>query len=101
MDFLKRNCADLPFTKHVIAYRWNKSGANEEARECFRLFDRRDKDVIAFKDIKDVLGNMLDFPVTDHDVEEFINECDPSGSGLVSGKAFIKLYNSWMFRLIT
>lgn len=101
IDFLKRNCADFNFTKHVIAYRWNKVGATEEAKECFRLFDKRDRDVITFKDIKDVLSSMLEFPVTDHDVEEFITECDPTGSGQVTGRAFVKLYNSWAKSLQT
>ena len=93
MDFLKRNCADFAFTKHVISYRW-KNGAAEEARECFNLFDKRNRDVITAKEIKEVLSDKLDFPITEHDVEEFINECDPTGSGQVTGKAFIKLYNS-------
>ena len=94
IDFLRRNCVDLPFCRHMIAYRWIKGGNMEEARECFRLFDKRDRDVITAKDIKDVLSQHLDFPVTDHDVEEFILECDPTGSGHVNGRSFIKLYNS-------
>ena len=27
VDFLKRNCADFAFCKHVVAYRWAKIGA--------------------------------------------------------------------------
>ena len=40
LDFPRRNCVDLPFCKHVIAYRWNKGGNLEEAKECFMLFDK-------------------------------------------------------------
>lgn len=39
---------------------------------------------------------MLDLPFSDNDVEEFIQECDPSGSGQVHIKSFIKLYNAQM-----
>ena len=94
-EFLRRTCADMFFCKNAIAYRWNnKDGKTDEAKDCFHLFDKRDRDVIGFKDVKDVLSTMLDFHVTDQDVEEFINECDPSGSGQVSSRMFIKLYNS-------
>ena len=40
IDFTKRNCVELPFVKHVVAFRWNKGGRDEEAKECFNLFDK-------------------------------------------------------------
>lgn len=56
IDFLKRNTASLEFCRAVISYRWNKTGATDEAKDAFRLFDKRDREVITFKDIKDVLS---------------------------------------------
>ena len=81
IDFVRRNCANLEWCRAVISYKWNKSGAQEEARDAFRLFDKRERDVITFKEIKDVLGSIMDIPVTDHDIEEFMQECDPNGNG--------------------
>ena len=51
-DFLKRNAVDFPSVKYVIAYRWNKNGSQEEAKECFKLFDKRDRDIINAGDLK-------------------------------------------------
>ena len=42
-DFLKRQAVDLEVVKYVVGYRWNKTGKEEEARECFKLFDKRDR----------------------------------------------------------
>ena len=47
-DFLKCNAVDFTFVKHVVTYHWNKgirteTGKDEEAKECFRLFDKRDR----------------------------------------------------------
>ena len=69
-EFHLRNCVDLPFCKHVITYHWNRgirqeSGKEEEAKECFRLFDKRDRQIITAQDIKPVLAQYLPFPPTD------------------------------------
>ena len=64
-DFLKRTAVDFGVVKFVIGYRWNKSGREDEARECFKLFDKRDKDSINAGDLKQVLSNYLEFPVSE------------------------------------
>lgn len=102
-DDLRKNDPDFPkntthvpfdFVKHIVGYRWSKTGKDDEANECFRLFDRRDRNMINFTDIKNELVKHLEFPITDDDVKDFMNECDPSGSGHVTGRAFKQLYNS-------
>ena len=67
---LNCNAVDFTFVKHVVTYRWNKgirseSGRDEEAKECFRFFDKRDRQVITATDIKPVLAQYLPFPPTD------------------------------------
>ena len=64
-DFNKRNCVPFNFVKHVVAHRWARQGKTEEAKECFRLFDKRDRNVINAQDIKSVLTQYLDFPIHD------------------------------------
>ena len=59
-DFLKRNFVDLEFIIHVVAYRWfsgknKESGMEEEAKDCFKLFDRRDRNFITAAEIRNVL----------------------------------------------
>ena len=86
-EFLKRNCVDFPFVRHVVTYHWNRgirseSGKEEEARECFGLFDKRGRGQITAQDIKPVLAQFLPFPPTDQDVHDFIAECYKSNQGL-------------------
>ena len=87
-EIIKRNAVDFGFVKHVITYHWNKgirseTGKDEEAKECFRLFDKRDRQFITAQDIKPVLAQHLPFPPSDQDVIDFIAECDKNGSGTV------------------
>ena len=47
-EILKKNAMDFAFVRHVVTYHWNKGirsepGKDEEAKECFRLFDKRDR----------------------------------------------------------
>ena len=67
-DFLKRQCIDLDAVKFVVGYRWNKGGKDDESRECFKLFDKRDRNYIGAHELKQTLGSFLDFPVNDTDV---------------------------------
>ena len=67
-DFLKRNAVDLDVVKYIVAYRWCKTGKEEEARECFKLFDKRDRNFINAGDLKQVLSNYLEFPISENDI---------------------------------
>ena len=98
-EILKRNCVNFEFVRHVVTYHWNKGirsepGKDEEAKECFRLFDKRDRQVITAIDIKPVLAQYLPFPPTDQDVMDFIAECDKTGTGHVTLSDFKALYLS-------
>ena len=50
--FLKKQGVDYQTVKYVIARRWSYQGSQDEARECFKLFDKRDKDTINATDLK-------------------------------------------------
>jgi Ca2+-binding EF-hand superfamily protein len=68
IDPNKRTSVDFDAVRLAIAYRWNKGGKEEEARECFRLFDKREKNYITVNDLKAVLPHYLEFPVTDTEI---------------------------------
>ena len=96
MYFKQRTAVRFEFVKSVIQWKWNKSGHQEEARECFKLFDKRDKNYITAADLKQVLSNFLEFPVSEQDIQDFITECggDKDGTGNVGWKEFARLYLS-------
>ena len=64
----KRTQVDFDTVKLAVAYRWIKGGKDEEAKECFKLFDKRDKGYVTSNDLKSVLPNYLEFPVTDMEI---------------------------------
>jgi Ca2+-binding EF-hand superfamily protein len=78
----------------VVGYRWSKGGKEDEARECFKLFDKRDRNFINASDLKTVLSTYLEFPVSEQDISDFMTECDLNGSGTVQFRDFMKLYLS-------
>ena len=86
---------DLQFVKEAIAFRQYKgtkeSGKDEEARDCFRLFDKHEKNMINAKQIKDVLAAFLEFPIGDGDVQEFMQAVGED-QGWITYKDFVKFY---------
>ena len=94
---LQRNAFDLNFVKEVIAFRQYKgtkeSGRDEEARECFRLFDKYEKNMINFQNIKTQLGAHLEFSVTENEIHEFM-EFVGHDNGWITYKDFVKFYQS-------
>ena len=94
-DFMKRNCVDLSFCKHVVGYRWAaKGGREEEARECFKVFDKKDRGSVSLIEIKTILGEYISSNLTDEDVKDFMKEVDNNNSGHISNKEFVKFYLS-------
>ena len=95
-EFHKRNAVDFAFVKHVVSFHWFKglkeAGRDAEALECFKLFDKRDAGVITAQHIKPVLGQFLQLQISEQDVNEFIAECDPNGTGHVTLPQFKQLY---------
>ncbi len=91
-QFLSRTSVDFDTVKFVIGYRWAKGGKDEEAREAFKLFDKRERNYITTNEIKSVLSNYLEFPVSEQDINDFMSECDPNLTGQVAYRDFSKLY---------
>ena len=70
----------------------------EDASEgdCFKLFDKNDKEQINAGQLKQVLSSYLEFPISDSDIKDFVSECggQQDGTGQVTMSGFIKLYLS-------
>jgi len=93
-EFLKRNCVDFTFVKIVVAHRWiTRGGREEEAKECFRVFDKKDRSSVSFNDVKLMLAEYIP-GVTDDEIRDFMKEIDPNNNGHIQAKDFYKFYNS-------
>ena len=94
-DFQKRNCVDFPFVKHVVAFRHiTKNGRDDEAKECFRVFDKKERNVVSMQEIKTVLQEYISNALTEEDIKDFMKEVDPNNNGHIAQRDFIKLYLS-------
>ena len=92
-QFHTRTFVTLDFVKAVVAYRQiHKHGADEEAAECWALFDKRNKLQITAAELKQVLSSYLDFPVSEQDIHDFINMTGGAEDGLVKHTKFCELY---------
>jgi len=93
IDLNRRTQIDFDSVRVAVTYRWNKGGRDEEARDCFKVFDKRDKNFLNSHDLKTVLPNYLEFPVTDSDIQELMADGDPNGTGAINFRDFLKIYN--------
>ena len=92
---MKRNCVDLQFCKHVIAYRYfTRGGREDEAKECFRVFDKKERQVVTLTEIKSVLQEYISSALSEDDVREFMREIDSDNNGHIAQRDFMKLYLS-------
>ena len=95
IDLNKRNEFDFDLTKTVVGFRMARGGGkDDEAKDCFKLFDRKDKGSITGNDIRSILGDYLEFPITEAEINELVSLADPQGTGQIGVKDFAKLYNS-------
>ena len=78
-DFLKKQAVGFDFVKYCVHQRNHRGGNMEEARECFKLFDKRDRNYINAGDLKQVLSNYLEFPVSENDIQDFIDFTNEAG----------------------
>ena len=94
-EFMKRNAVDLDFCKFVAAYQWMaKQGREDEAKECFKVFDKKERNVVSLQEIKTVLTEYISSNLTDDDVKDFMKEVDANNNGHIAQRDFIKLYLS-------
>ena len=68
-EFAKRTGVDFEFLRYTVAQRQNmKSTLENEAKECFKLFDKRERSFINAGDLKAVLGDYLEFAVSEQEI---------------------------------
>ena len=94
-DFHKCTGVDFNFVKYVVASRWNRgNGKQEEAIECFKLFNKRNHETITASDIKSTMMEFLEFNLTDQDMNDFMSVIDKDNTGMIDFKRFQALYNN-------
>jgi Ca2+-binding EF-hand superfamily protein len=54
----------------------------------FKVFDRKDKNLISLNEFKSVFHQFLDIHISDEDILEYIEECDLNNDGLIDKNEF-------------
>ncbi|CAI2381892.1 unnamed protein product [Moneuplotes crassus] len=79
----------------VVGYKLTKGdGREEEAKECYKLFDKKDRSHVNVNDIKLVFGTYLKPTATDEEIKELVEFADQGNMGHITQRDFIKFYNS-------
>ena len=96
IDLNKKMSFSLDDCKNWVSYKLTKGGGREEeAKDWYKLFDKKDKSHVSAADIKLVFGTYLKPTATDNEISELIQYADVSGNmGKISLRDFVKFYNS-------
>ena len=78
-EFGKRTGVDFDFLKTVVAYRWSRTGAKDECKDAFKVFDKRDRNVITKIEMGQVLNEYLD--ISKPELDEIYEYLDPHNQG--------------------
>jgi len=70
------NAFDLETLRKVVSEWYAKGGRDEEAKECYALFDKKEKGYVDKSSIRHAFTSYLTFPISDLEIEEFIKFAD-------------------------
>ena len=96
IDIVKSLSFSFEDCKNAVGYKMTKGGGREEeAKDCYKLFDNKERGHITQPDIKLVFGTYLKPTSTDAEIAELIEFADQSNNmGKISLRDFIKFYTS-------
>ena len=96
IEFEKDKSYDMDTLRNVVGWRLMKGGGREEeAKEAYKLFDKREKGNIGTHDVRSVVNQYINFSVSDAEIKEFIDLADSSKNNRsqISQNDFISFYN--------
>ena len=68
IDPIKTTQLDFNQVKSAITYRYTKGGSTDEAKECFKIFDKRERGQLTINDLRSVLPHYLSFPLGEQEL---------------------------------
>ena len=80
----------------IVSRRWAKGGKDQEIRDTFRTFDKRDKGQVTQSDMKAVLQQYLDIQITDQEIQEAFEELDQNENGFLTFEDFYEFLKNEM-----
>jgi Ca2+-binding EF-hand superfamily protein len=69
---------------NIVTKRYHNGGKEQEIRDTFKIFDRREKGVTTLSDMKAALTSKLEVPVTEAEIHEMFEMAGLQASDQVS-----------------
>ncbi len=76
INLAKDNTFDIDTLWKVVAHRYSNGGWEEESKECYTLFDKKEKGYVDKGSIWATFAQYLSIPISDAEIDEFIKFAD-------------------------
>ena len=76
---------------NIVTRRYYQGGREQEIKDTFKIFDRKDRGVTTVAEIRAALQSKLEVPVTDNEVNEMFEMAGLDPSGTISLNDFMNV----------
>lgn len=88
---LSRNTIEWGDLVNIVTKRYYQGGRDQELKDTFKVFDKRDKGITTVSDIKNSLQSRLEVPISETEVSEMLEMAGLGGSGSITLEQFLAL----------
>ena len=88
---LSRNTIEWGDLVNIVTKRYYQGGRDQELKDTFKVFDKRDKGTTTVSDIKNSLQSRLEVPISETEVSEMLEMAGLGGSGNITLEQFMAL----------
>lgn len=88
---LTRNTIEWGDLVNIVTKRYYNGGRDQELKDTFKVFDKRDKGMTTVVDIKNSLQSRLEVPISDNEVTEMLEMAGLANASNISLEDFIAL----------
>jgi Ca2+-binding EF-hand superfamily protein len=75
----------------IVTKRYHQGGREQELKDTFKIFDRREKGSTSVSEIKNSLQSRLEVPISEAEVAEMLEMAGLSNSAIISAEEFMAL----------
>jgi Ca2+-binding EF-hand superfamily protein len=88
---ISRNLIEWNQLVAIVTKRYYDGGREQELKDTFKIFDRREKGTTSVNEIKNSLQTRLEVPISENEVSEMLEMAGLSNTGNISLDEFMNL----------
>lgn len=89
---LNKNTIEWTELVNIVTRRYYQGGRDQELKDTFKVFDKRDRGVTTMSEIKNSLQSRLEVPITESEIAEMFEIAGLGSSNHISLEEFMNLY---------